>query len=68
VYDIELMTISIGIPILFSLYLMFRGVEYRETIRRLQIDLEHTKEANRNLARIIEDDLDKKVKFESGCG
>tara|TARA_Y100000593_G_scaffold82253_1_gene154408 strand:+ start:177 stop:383 length:207 start_codon:yes stop_codon:yes gene_type:complete len=67
-YDIELMTISIGIPVLFSLYLMFRGVEYRESIRRLQQELEQTKEANRNLAKIIQDDIERQFEYEKDCG
>ena len=60
--------LSFGIPVLLSLYLMIRNVEYRESIRRLQKDLEQTKQANRNLAQIIQDEIQKQVEFEEHCG
>lgn len=65
---VELMTISIGIPVLFSLYLLFRMVEYRESIKRLQQTIDDLREANKNLANIIQEDIDKKSEFEDGCG
>ena len=66
--DIELITISIGIPILFSLYLFCLSIEYKESIRRLQRDNKSLREANRNLAEIVQKDLNKKDEYESGCG
>ena len=67
-YDIELITLSIGIPILFSLYLLFRMVEYRESVKRLQWKIDDLREANKNLANIIQEDIEKKSEFEDGCG
>ena len=67
-YDIELITLSIGIPVLFSLYLLFRMVEYRESIKRLQWQIDDLREANKNLANIIQEDIEKKSEFEDGCG
>ena len=67
-YDIELITLSIGITILFSLYLLFRMVEYRESIKRLQWQIDDLREANKNLANIIQEDIEKKSEFEDGCG
>jgi len=68
VYDVELMTLSIGIPILFSLYLFCRMVEYRESIKRLHFKIDDLREANKNLANIIQEDIAKKSEFEDGCG
>ena len=68
VYDIELITLSIGIPVLFSLYLLFRMVEYRESVKRLQWKIDDLREANKNLANIIQEDIEKKSEFEDGCG
>ena len=67
-YDIELITLSIGIPVLFSLYLLFRMVEYRESVKRLQWKIDDLREANKNLANIIQEDIEKKSEFEDGCG
>jgi hypothetical protein len=64
----ELFLISTGISALLSLYLLMCVVEYREAIRRLQRDLEQTRQANANLAKIIQDDIDRKNEFEVGCG
>ena len=64
----ELFLISTGISALLSLYLLMCVVEYREAIRRLQRDLEQTRQANANLAKIIQDDIDIKNEFEVGCG
>ena len=66
--DMTVVALSFGIPVLLSLYLMIRNVEYKETIRRLQKDLEHTKEANRNLAKIVQDEYEKQVEYEPNCG
>tara|TARA_Y100001938_G_scaffold149329_1_gene235805 strand:- start:1258 stop:1470 length:213 start_codon:yes stop_codon:yes gene_type:complete len=66
--DMTIAALSFGIPVLLSLYLMIRNVEYRESIRRLQKDLEQTKQANRNLAQIIQDEIQKQVEFEEHCG
>ena len=63
-----LFAISIGFSALLSLYMVLCIVEYREAIKRLQRDLEHTKCANANLTKIIQEDLDKKAAFEAGCG
>ena len=67
-YDIELITLSIGIPVLFSLYLLFRMVEYRESVKRLQWKIDDLREANKNLANIIQEDIEKKSEIEDGCG
>ena len=66
--DMTIAALSFGIPVLLYLYLMIRNVEYRESIRRLQKDLEQTKQANRNLAQIIQDEIQKQVEFEEHCG
>jgi predicted PurR-regulated permease PerM len=60
--------ISFGIIVLFSLYLLFKGVEYRETIRRLQEDNKELRKCNQNLANIIQEDIKKKHSFETNCG
>ena len=65
---VEVMIISFGIICLFSLYLIFRGVEYKETIRRLQEDNDNLRQCNQNLANIIQEDIDKKNSFEINCG
>ena len=66
--DMTIVALSFGIPVLLSLYLMIRNVEYKESIRRLQKDLEQTRQANRNLAQIIQDEIQKQVEFEEHCG
>ncbi len=60
--------ISFGIIVLFSLYLLFKGVEYKETIRRLQEDNNQLRQSNQNLANIIQEDIEKKDLFEINCG
>ena len=60
--------ISFGIIVLFSLYLLFKGVEYKETIRRLQEDNTQLRQSNQNLANIIQEDIEKKDSFEINCG
>tara|TARA_R100000234_G_C4876168_1_gene125367 strand:+ start:347 stop:547 length:201 start_codon:yes stop_codon:yes gene_type:complete len=64
----DVIIISFGIIVLFSLYLLFRGVEYRETIRRLQEDNNQLRQSNQNLANIIQEDIEKKDLFEINCG
>ena len=64
----DVIIISFGVIVLFSLYLIFKGVEYRETIRRLQEDNTQLKQSNRNLANIIQEDIEKKDSFEINCG
>ena len=59
--------ISFGIIVLFSLYLLFKGVEYKETIRRLQEDNTQLRQCNQNLANIIQEDNTKKDLFEINC-
>ena len=64
----DVIIISFGIIVLFSLYLLFKGVEYKETIRRLQEDNTQLRQSNQNLANIIQEDIDKKNSFEINCG
>tara|TARA_Y100001963_G_scaffold8673_1_gene11235 strand:+ start:321 stop:521 length:201 start_codon:yes stop_codon:yes gene_type:complete len=64
----DIIIISFGIIVLFSLYLLFKGVEYRETIRRLQEDNTQLRQSNQNLANIIQEDIEKKDSFEINCG
>tara|TARA_R100001082_G_scaffold106943_1_gene80329 strand:+ start:1154 stop:1354 length:201 start_codon:yes stop_codon:yes gene_type:complete len=64
----DVIIISFGIIVLFSLYLLFKGVEYKETIRRLQEDNNQLRLCNQNLANIIQEDIEKKDSFEINCG
>ena len=64
----DVIIISFGIIVLFSLYLLFKGVEYKETIRRLQEDNTQLRQSNQNLANIIQEDIEKKDSFEINCG
>ena len=52
----------------FCLYSIFRGVEYRESLKRLSRDNESLRQANANLSKIIQDDLEKLVRYENECG
>ena len=65
---VDIVILCIGILVLFSLYLLFKGVEYKETIRRLQEDNAQLRQSNQNLANIIQEDIDKKDSFEINCG
>ena len=56
--DMTVVALSFGIPVLLSLYLMIRNVEYKETIRRLQKYLEHSIEGKRYLAKIVQDEYE----------
>ena len=60
--------ISFSIIVLFSLYLIFKGVEDRETISRLQEDNKELRKCNQNLSNIIQEDIEKKNSFEINCG
>ena len=62
------MDIIIILSVCFSLYLLVKGVEYRESIKKFQKEVSSLKEANRNLAKIIEEEQEKKEAFEAGCG
>ena len=53
---------------LFCLYLLIRGVEYREEIKKLEIDNTSLRDANKNLAKIIQEEQEKTNSFEVGCG
>jgi len=63
-------TVLICFSILFvlSLYLFFRGVEYRESIDRLIKQIEELREANQNLSQIVQEDIEKLERFEADCG
>ena len=52
----------------FCLYSIFRGVEYRESIKRLSKDNKTLREANANLSKIIQEDLNKLIRYENECG
>jgi len=43
---------------IFCLYLIFKGVEYKELIKRLQKENDVLKKANRNLSMIVQEDQD----------
>ena len=60
--------VCFSILFILSLYLFFRGVEYRESIDRLIKQIEELREANQNLANIIQEDIEKKDSFEINCG
>ena len=62
------MFIFVAILIFFCLYLVIKNVEYRESIERLNKKVDELKEANQNLAIIIQEDIEKKNLFEVGCG
>ena len=62
------MFIFVAILIFFCLYLVIKNVEYRESIERLNKKVDELKEANQNLANIIQEDIEKKNLFEVGCG
>ena len=55
------MLIVLAISVFFSLYLMIKGVEYRESIERLNEQVAELKEANQNLANIIQEDNEQKT-------
>ena len=65
---VDIVILCIGILVLFSLYLLFKGVEYKETIRRLQEHNTQLRQSNQNLANIIQEDIEKKDSFEINCG
>jgi len=51
-----------------SLYLFFKGVEYRESIERLIKQIEELREANQNLSKMIQEDIEKLEKFQAESG
>jgi len=53
---------------LFSLYSIFRGVEYKATIKILDKENESLRVANKNLTQIIREEDEKKMAFEVNCG
>ena len=63
-------TVLICFSILFclSLYLFFKGIEYRESIERLIKQIEELREANQNLSKMVQEDIEKLEKFQSECG
>jgi len=60
--------ICFSVLFLLSLYLFFRGVEYRESIERLIKQIEELREANQNLSKMIQEDVEKLEKFQEKCG
>ena len=62
------MGIILVILFTFCLYSIFRSVEYRESIKRLSRDNESLRQANANLSKIIQNDLDKLIRYENECG
>jgi hypothetical protein len=63
-----ILIISFSLIVSICLFNLFQNVLYRESIARLERTIEELRIANRNLAQIIQDDLDKKAAFEAGCG
>ena len=61
------MGIILVILFTFCLYSIFRSVEYRESIKRLSRDNQTLREANANLSKIIQEDLDKLIRYENEC-
>ena len=45
-----------------------KGVECRESNKKLQDEINRLRESNQNLANIIQEDIDKKDSFEMDCG
>ncbi len=60
--------VSFSILFILSLYLFFKGVEYRESIERLLKDIQELREANQNLSKIIQEDIEKMQNFEAESG
>ncbi len=58
----------IGILSFLTLYFIIKNIEYRESIELLNIEVKSLREANQNLADIIQEDMGKKMLFEAGCG
>ena len=63
-----ILIISFSLIVSICLFNLIQNVLYRESITRLERTIEELRIANRNLAQIIQDDLDKKAAFEAGCG
>jgi len=64
----EVIVVVFIILLTFCLYSIFRGIEYRESIKRLSKDNESLREANANLSGIIQKDLDRLIRYENECG
>jgi len=64
----EVIVVVFIILLTFCLYSIFRGVEYRESIKRLSKDNESLRQANANLSGIIQKDLDRLIRYENECG
>ena len=62
------MLIFIVVLTLFSLCLLIKGVEYRESIKRLQNEVSQLRNSNQNLASIMQEDLTKLNEYENECG
>ena len=60
--------VCFSILFVLSLYLFFRGVEYRESIDRLINQIEELREANNNLSKMVQEDIEKLERFEADCG
>ena len=63
----EVIVVVFIILLTFCLYSIFRGVEYRESIKRLSKDNESLRQANANLSGIIQRDLDRLIRHENEC-
>ena len=63
-----ILLVSFSILFILSLYLFFKGVEYRESIERLLKDIQELREANQNLSKIIQEDIEKMQNFEAESG
>ncbi len=63
----EVILVVFTILLTFCLYSIFRGVEYRESIKRLSKDNESLRQANANLSGIIQRDLDRLIRHENEC-
>ena len=62
------MLIFIVVLTLFSLCLLIKSVEYRESIKRLQNEVSQLRNSNQNLASIMQEDLTKLNEYENECG
>ena len=62
------MFIFVAILIFFCLYLVIKNVEYRESIERLIKQIEELREANQNLSKMVQEDIEKLENFQAECG
>lgn len=63
-----ILIISFSLIVSICLFNLIQNVLYRESIARLERTIEELRIANRNLAQIIQDDIDEKDSFERECG